>query len=831
MSMLNGLNDVGVFTVGMPIEDRPIFKDWLVSQGAKGVVVIKMNRALAEYDERLKQYRKHLFVVPEQHSLSDADLRYIMTAGAEIATARRVDTDFILTPLDVAVELARKSEALSVVDERAASIDEITDRILFSAQRDPGGLTGAAELAVPKDDIEVTDITMVICIRAHASNPWAIDRLKSLRGLYRSLPRILIVDFGSELTYSEVIEDVCEREGFDYHFVDDRGVFALAKARNIGASLVKTDLIFFSDIDFCFTNDFFERLARRADALAAKTNIDVVLMCSALHLSQNATAQYVSLTTSDDRSALLSQIGFRSVFEPFGNSVQYVAPYSNVFLINKTLFSLSGGYDERFRGHGSEDFEFILRLNYYTSHFPKPERQIEDIGGPMKQGFFKNKRYAGFRAVATVTSLPGQMEGLRAYHLYHPTPEDSWRVNNDWRRERFQEVVESYQDNPERVLQIDYIKRPKKALCVCMHQDQWGYFLPLRLAGYEIIPLYDGSISSVVDATKMIASGQIDAFVIFNPYMQSHRRFQGLFYLAKKHCETIVIERGALPGTIYYSDDVAYTSASYADEAFSDYAPTEPEEQLARRYVQQLRRGGAALEQASGYDLTMGKYAPLAELDRKIVFLPLQMAEDMAVTMFIRDAQKYDDYAASINDVAARNPNTLFIIKPHPLTKGGVEFRGANIIVADREDNVHALIDLSSAVVCYNSGVALLAMAHMKPVVTVGNAYFNRGGAGAFADSLGEAVEMVQADMPVNEEAIIRVYSWLLNRMYSEFTATDDVREFQTRKAHGYKDIVVTTLRLNGETYNTRRIRASSKGAFESLGFALLNYTKPDIQL
>ncbi|WP_200685171.1 capsular polysaccharide export protein, LipB/KpsS family [Paracoccus caeni] len=315
---------------------------------------------------------------------------------------------------------------------------------------------------------------------------------------------------------------------------------------------------------------------------------------------------------------------------------------------------------------------------------------------------------------------------------------------------------------------------------------------------------------------------------IYNPYMQSHRRFQGLFYLAKKRVETIVIERGALPGTIYYSDDVAYGTDKYSEESFSNYKMSSEDEEIAKRYIDNLRLGGEVLESGASYAFTSRKYEALSHLDRKIVFLPLQMSEDMAVTMFLRDSQDYGEYERSINAVAASNPEALFIIKPHPLTKGETDFRGSNIIIADREDNIHALIEISDATICYNSGVSLLAMAHYKQVVTVGNAYFNRGGAGQYANSLSTAVAMVLHGTAnaVSEENVVRLYSWLVNQMYSRFKAKDDIREFSHRKAHGYKDIIVTHLNLNGMRINSSRARTDSNDIFETLGFSLMNFGK-----
>jgi capsule polysaccharide modification protein KpsS len=104
--------------------------------------------------------------------------------------------------------------------------------------------------------------------------------------------------------------------------------------------------------------------------------------------------------------------------------------------------------------------------------------------------------------------------------------------------------------------------------------------------------------------------------------------------------------------------------------------------------------------------------------------------------------------------VACANPDYLFITKPHPLSKSNVEFKQPNVIVADQNDNIHALIDLASLTICYNSGVGLISIIHRCPTYTVGNAYYNRGGAGVLCESLADAIALHRRNphRPQNKE-------------------------------------------------------------------------------
>lgn len=701
--------------------------------------------------------------------------------------------------------------------------DSNLSHLLFSESLKGGSLPST------RRRLNSSDISLIICIRAHEKNPWVIDRLQALSDHYDELPNVIIVDFGSLSPFSERISQICRELGFTYQFVEDFDTYSASSARNAGFQVATTELIFFTDIDFVYPANFFTRLCDIASNLQMHERIDVVLMCSAVHLNENATAEYIRRSPGD-RTSYIESIGHRSALLEFGGDVQFVAPYSNNFLIHRSMFSLVGGYDERFRGHGSEDFEFISRLNCYTKQFPAVANVTKDIGGPLREEFFDVQAYEGFRALNALTCFSGELQGLRAYHLYHPTRnDDDWRSNNDWKRDRLVNIMAGYTPNQSGLLKVDYVKRPKKLLCICNQDEHWGYFVPLRLLGYTIHVLSTDKPNDLSEASSAIKSGFYDAVAVFNPYMKSHAPFKPVFMLAKEFTRTIVIERGALPGTIYYASDVAYNASEFDDEGFESYTPTNEDLDHARSYIKEIRKGHSSLEKLDSYEDTLNRYEELKHTSKIKIFIPLQLSEDMAVTMFVRDAQSYpefESYVAKLGEVRG----VTFLVKPHPLSKGKLDVLPDNVVLLRRDDNIHAVIDIADAVVAYNSGVSLLAMAHEKPVYTVGNAYFNRGGAGKRADSLIAAVADFKASpWKADTCQIARVYAWLLCRMYSRFSATDDIREFASRLAHGYRDIVVEELRLGDEAVALHRlIRGSERGATHTYAFGRLNLKPSD---
>ncbi|WP_165943456.1 capsular polysaccharide export protein, LipB/KpsS family [Roseicella aquatilis] len=648
--------------------------------------------------------------------------------------------------------------------------------------------------------IVIDDVTVVFGARVHEGNLWLLDRLDVFADYYSPLPKLVVVDFGSEPEFAARLEEICAARGYKYVFVEDRGVYSASIARNIGFQNANTDFVFQSDPDFFFARDFFARLVRLANTVRMRKFVDVMLMCPVYHLTELATRDTVALRDLDAISERLEYLAYHGTYENFGRSFEFVAPYSNCFLANRKFLSIIGGYNADFRGHGSEDFEFFVRATRYTKSFPMPIEVSEDVAGPLKKEFFGPKNYRGFRVLSNLVGLPSEVSGLKGFHLFHPRRSDeSWKTNHDWKRGKLKNVLSAYGSNPHNLLALDYLKRDKKVICICIHKDHWGYFVPLRGRGYELLPVYDATVEAIEKATNMIVGGEVDALAIMNPYMTSHSKFKGLFLLAQQNIKTIVIERGALPGTVYYASDVAYTDGSYSEERFQSFLPEGSEVNETQSYIELLKKGNLTLEANASYEFTSRKYGALLALKKQICFVPLQLDEDMAVTKFVREAQKYADFANSIDDVARSNSDMVFVVKPHPLVKSKRSFNAENIILADPEDNIHALIDMSSCTVCYNSGVGLLSIIHGCPTYTVGNAYYNRGKTGVFCDSFEDAVGRFKSgpSRPDHDE-VLKLVTWLRKYRYSFFSATDDVREFAERKAHGYKDVMITRLVLDG---------------------------------
>lgn len=656
-----------------------------------------------------------------------------------------------------------------------------------------------------KKEFSAQDITYCLCIRISEITPWILKRLEFCVSFYDPAPKIVVVDFGSEPEYAAKIKQVCDKkENIKYVYEDDKGVFALAKARNIAVQNVETEFFLLSDIDFVFDQKIFGKLAEDATNLKMDIYPKRFLTMPISHLDRPKSEEFMN---SSNKQSYLAELNYFITKAEYGKEIEFYTTYSNVFFMHKTLFSLLGGYCDEFRGHGSEDFDLMLRLGMVCSDIPKSNFINKDFYGPSKDSYWGHKDYSGFRRYIEAVVFNCETLGYKAYHLWHlkPRAEGYWTNNNDWKREKFNIILDHYINNEENLLEVDYL--PKEKLCLCLMNDykNWFYFLPFKAMGYKLKVLSRNNPDSLVEGYKLVANGEVDRICMFNPYMKSHRKYLDLFNFAKKNgVETTVIERGGLPNSIYYADEVSYGDRDfYSEISISEILNKRvnaKDTSAIKAFKNSIRSGDFSLENMDDYKTTSEDSQIQLLNYRKSVFIPLQLSDDMAVNYFTEGFTSYPTYMENIKETIQKNPDILFVIKPHPLNKVEKEIESSNVIWL-KNHNIHAVIDGCTVVLTYNSGVGLLALAHQKPVYTIGNAYYSLNGKlTKQINNINELVEDINRNtlFVAKEDNVINFYYWLLTTKYSWFSAKDVIREFKERKSHAYDNINVDVFNFKG---------------------------------
>ena len=671
--------------------------------------------------------------------------------------------------------------------------------------------------AKPEETFTVSDITVCVAIRLTEINPWVLPRLEFLLTHYSPTPCFLIVDFGSQGEFKDSIENLCKINNAQYLYIDDTNIFSLSTARNIGASYIKTKFIFFTDVDCVFESNFFKKISSLTNSLCLSIATRRCIFLPVYHLTEKATNCFFDFSQRQKKDEYLERISFESISEGYGNNFMFIAPYSNVYLITKEFFELSGGYCNIFRGHGSEDFEYLIRLGIFSSNIPLPASLNKDWYGPLKESFWQSQLdYSGFRKYVEALTIPSELQGLKTFHLFHESPskEGYWTAHNDWKRQNFNKIIDNYYPNMENIILQDYIERPKKALCIFSDKKQWGYFVPLRLYGYKLDILCSNSDNDIHNILNKIEQNYYDRIFIFNPYMKSHAKFRGIIELSRRlGVRTTVIERGGLPNSLYYADEVVYGDHDYhnIDNILSTYIPKTLAKSKA--LINRICSGCEFLENQESYEVTHSKLVLLRNSKCPTIFIPLQLEDDMAVTKFTDGYPSYNEFIEQIRESIFANPDIIFAIKRHPLSKNNISnLMAENVVLVDDNTNIHALMDSCKFTIVYNSGVGMLSCIQQKPTFNIGNTYYSASTTlSNRVSSVEEAIIKIKSKQyhcTTIEDAIIFT-DWLINEKYSWFSANDIIRDFSDRKSHGYDNIMVELINLDGTIINTGSIRNS----------------------
>ena len=405
-----------------------------------------------------------------------------------------------------------------------------------------------------EENFQVSDITVILCVRIMETNQWLLPRLESLSYWYSPVPQFLVVDYGSKSEYQEKIKALCDRAGYQYHYVDNQDVFSLSEARNTGFLNSKTDLLFFTDPDFVMQPDIFLRMVDIANSKTINRDKLLRLTMPAYHVSKFESSYFEACNGQVEQKKLLNEWAFKGVYSANNSVFEFVAPYSNNFLCHKLLYDLSGGYSLDFRGHGSEDFEFMIRLNILFGNMPMPSSIEDDQYQPFSDEYYHWKNYSGFRRLAEVESMSGELFGLRAFHIWHPRiGADGWFANADNKRAKFNNVLSRYLGNELALLEEDYLPRSKKALCVGFDSSDAGYFIPLRLDDYALTVLSDLDPFVFNKKTSEIESGQYNLLVLSPSALTHFEHLKSLLHVAKLCAvEIIYLKSGLFKGTVIY---------------------------------------------------------------------------------------------------------------------------------------------------------------------------------------------------------------------------------------------------------------------------------------
>lgn len=235
---------------------------------------------------------------------------------------------------------------------------------------------------------------------------------------------------------------------------------------------------------------------------------------------------------------------------------------------------------------------------------------------------------------------------------------------------------------------------------------------------------------------KMLAREQPQAVLMWNG---SHRYCQVLLALLPAATKTLFFENGLLPDTTTLdARGVNYRNSVPRDAAFY----------LARHAA--AGTGGARTHAA---DIRLIPRKPRlpgqaeVALPERFIFMPFQDDRDTQIRLFspwIADMRAF----FAVGERLAEATGLPVVFKEHPCSREvypDLHRRTGQGLLFANGNATQALIEASQFVVTLNSTVGIESLLLGKPVLTLGQAFFNIEGLVAHADGLDEALERAQA--------------------------------------------------------------------------------------
>lgn len=600
---------------------------------------------------------------------------------------------------------------------------------------------------------------VIIPFRYSSKRADSLERIENIFRVERPKEVLMyLVDSGSKESVSVHVEELCKKYKVEYIFIDSHNeLFSAGKARDIGAIYAKTDYITFQDIDCLPYAGFYEQLIGeiKNEDLYEKQNDFLVLPC--LYLTEEGSAEYVNTPLNERKQVFINYY--------LRNRTDKVKSYTlsaSSILIHRMQYLSLGGHNKSFRGHGFEDFELLHRAATYSNRFIRPKRYYEDLKK------WSLPSYEGFRSMFRLYGDIMFLKGIFICHIWHDTNnlEKKYKEANYGNSELLIESMRAFDFNKDRPIPLPDIR---KAKTLALGKPNSAFFKSIQhaLPHFGIIEYKsEHEFDHANDFIEYFKKNDYSRALLPNPYGNEKRL---LLYRALKErgLEFIVMDRGALPDSIFFDNKGFNADSSSYDPKIWDVELSSEEIELVDSYMTQLRTSDDALEE-QGKRVGADSLAERLYIspNKKVLFIPFQRPSDTVIKYFSGSVPNMDKFIEFIEKVTeGLSDEWVVIAKKHPLEKS--QRCPNNIILVDESTHIKDLIELSDAVLLINSGVGVLSMIFEKPVLYVGEVFYSHPQLNRHVSTPKEAVDLLESLFEVNLETVRRFIHYLVNNFYS----------------------------------------------------------------
>lgn len=257
-----------------------------------------------------------------------------------------------------------------------------------------------------------------------------------------------------------------------------------------------------------------------------------------------------------------------------------------------------------------------------------------------------------------------------------------------------------------------------------------------------------------------------------HPKKTYKKKYELYKYFRKQNKDVYIVERGALPNTIFIDkNNILVYSDSYNEDKWNkDYSSNQLKK--AEKYIDWLRYNEHTLEpQKSNRISDKTEFFESLYVNRKfdkVVFVPLQIHNDTVTILWSDWVKNTKNFLKNIKYLAKQNPNVLFLVKNHPC-----EDESYNIYSETQNlkivDNYHYkdCLEYCDKVITINSGVGLQAMCWNKPVGICGEAFYQFDEINTKINNYHELQEFINSNQSVDFSKVKRFIYYLTNEFYT----------------------------------------------------------------
>ncbi|VGO17406.1 hypothetical protein PDESU_06002 [Pontiella desulfatans] len=586
---------------------------------------------------------------------------------------------------------------------------------------------------------------------------------------------ILVVDDGSPKRLADEMRIRCSERGYSYAHIESEYLpFSIARARNVGASLARSDYIMFQDVDLIPYDGFYEAVLKEIKVQGLDDNGQMFLMFGVIYLSQKATKDFLEHDRETRKETYLQHL-----FDARGDLVEKVSTGTSVIAINREYYLARGGNDEDFQRWGFDDIEFNCRCIRKVRKFPLPEEFKQD---------YKNcatiTEYKGWKSIYRLFGDMTFQKGIMLFHAWHEVD-----FNSDYQKGRsvnerlFNQKLINFATKG-----IEPPPLPSAMEGNTLLFSETNPFIHSR----EFLPRLGNVFLEKEDEfttkalLRYIKANNITRVLMHNPYATTKRLG---FYkaLRRRKIPYLIAERGALRDSVFFDPNGFNSDSSSYDSSNWDKPLGKQEEQSVENYIRQEMAEDSSLESQGARRGVAGIRKKLGvRPNQKILFVPLQRPSDTVIKYMCGPIETHDRFLELVGETAtALGEEWVVVVKKHPLEDLTPEIPH---VVFDNDAHVKDMLEACEAMLLINSGVGCLGMIWGKPVYHAGAAFYSHPAINRQVTAAEEILEGIQSGFKPNREKVYRFISYLINDFYS-------FGKFTTREAkwEGDSRMTVTT--------------------------------------